>query len=103
MTKKYASTKPTVTIPTQGTSYASVAPTLPETTKTNAYETSLLKKVNDKQYYTYRCVGVYGANRITVDNSYSMSDASDSVWRRCQALKSNDETCKITDCYKLIK
>ena len=64
---------------------------------------TLLKKINDKQYYTYRCVALYGGNRITVDNSYSMSTASDSVWRRCQALKSNDETCKITDCYKLIK
>jgi len=55
------------------------------------------------QDYTYRCVATYGENRITVDNSDSMSAASDSTWRRCQALKADNEVCKIQDCYKLIK
>lgn len=68
------------------------------------YDTNKLSSQTKKeQYYTYRCVGTYGDNRITVDNDLSMTHASNSVWRRCQALKKDNEVCKITDCYKLIK
>jgi len=68
---------------------------------TNSIQKPYIEK--KEQYYTYRCVGIYGDNRITVDNDSSMTAASNSVWRRCQALKKDNEVCKITDCYKLIK
>jgi len=80
-----------------------VAEVLPKENNTYSYEEPLTQEPIPTQDYTYRCIAVYGDNRITVDNSVSMSAASDSIWRRCQALKNNDEVCKIQDCYKLIK
>jgi len=75
-----------------------VAEVLPKESNTHSYEEPI-----PAQDYTYRCIAVYGDNRITVDNSVSMNAASDSIWRRCQALKNHDEVCIIQDCYKLIK
>ena len=67
-------------------------------------ETSYNNPVKEtEKKYTYRCVAVYGVNRITVDDSHSMSDASDALWKRCQTLKADDEICRIKDCYRLLK
>ena len=122
--QEYVSTPETETLPveTNTNTYQEpvVAEALPTNSNTNAYEaqTETLQEESSinsssEQYlptglmtiqdYTYRCVAVYGENRITADNSDSMSAASDSTWKRCQALKADDEVCKIQDCYKLIK
>jgi len=97
-TQHNAPVEPTIIMPEE---YASSIPryAVSKKTKSSASKTSK----NDKKNYTYRCVATYGEDRITVDNSSSMSAASDSIWRRCQALKTSDEICKIQDCYKLIK
>jgi len=76
---------------------------LPKESSINSYTSSQTKEPVPIKEYTYRCIAVYGDNRITVDNSLSMISASDSIWTRCQALKADDEVCKIQDCYKLIK
>ena len=80
-----------------------VGEVLPKESNIHSNKSSLTKEPIPIYDYTYRCIAVYGDNRITVDNSVSMISASDSIWRRCQALKTNDEVCKIQDCYKLIK
>jgi len=103
----YINTPETETLPTESNTNAyekpPVAEVLPKENNTYSYEEPLTQEPISAQDYTYRCIAVYGDNRITVDNSISMSAASDSIWRRCQALKNNDEVCKIQDCYKLIK
>ena len=80
-----------------------VAEVLPKESNINSYTSPQTKEPIPIKEYTYRCIAVYGDNRITVDNSLSMISASDSIWTRCQALKADDEVCKIQDCYKLIK